>query len=703
MEIKIENCNNIDIVNVSLLKNKLNIKLAPNGTGKTTIARAIILEVTEEATLDELLPFKLKGTDSKNKKPKVSGLEEINSVMCFDEKYVSKFVFKPEELLSNSFDILIKTDAYKQNEQKIEELIINMKDLFKENNELESLINSFEELGKAFKLTKTGISKSSTGMKGLAKGNKIEHIPSGLEAYKPFIQSTNSVGWVDWQTKGSTYAKLSDNCPFCTSDTTDKKEQIEKVAQEYDKNTIKNLVAIIDVINRLGDYFSDDAKIKLSTITTLKDGIEKEHEDYLVDIKKQIDTFTTKLKNLKTLSGFQFKEEEKVVEKLPSYKLDLAFLDKLNSEKTKKQINPINTSIDAIIKKSGQLQGKINQQRDVMRKIIEKHQKDMNDFLSYAGYNYEVEVAGEGEQAKLKLRHKDLAQYLNGGSQHLSFGERNAFALVLFMYECLSKKPDLIVLDDPISSFDKNKKYAIMEMLFCRDGNSCIKNKTVLMLTHDMEPIIDTIKSLYHKFGNQTSASFLKLKTGTIEELPIQKKDVQTFAEICRNALNFDKDDIIKLIYMRRHFEITDDKGDAYQVLSNLLHKGNDKTRGIDTREEKDAEGTFPELAQNKFNKGCAEIERFLTGFSYSKLLNRICDVSEMKNVYEACTNGYEKLQVCRLIDHEERDAVIEKFIKQTYHIENEFICQLDPAKFDTIPEYVINKCDKIVKNEVIS
>ena len=79
------------------------------------------------------------------------------------------------------------------------------------------------------------------------------------------------------------------------------------------------------------------------------------------------------------------------------------------------------------------------------------------------------------------------------------------------MYECLSKKPSLIILDDPISSFDKNKKYAILEMLFRRDSDSCLKNKTVLMLTHDVEPIIDTVKALSIKFSNQTSASFLKL------------------------------------------------------------------------------------------------------------------------------------------------------------------------------------------------
>jgi energy-coupling factor transporter ATP-binding protein EcfA2 len=699
MNIEIKNCNNIDSAAISIAKKKLNIKFAPNGTGKSTIARAIILGTSENPDLKDLIPFKLKKENPENKESVVTGLDSIEHVMCFNEDYVTQFVFKPEELLSNSFEILIKTDAYRQKEQEIEELVAEIKKLFVNNQDLETLIATLKEMGNAFKLTKSGISKASSGMKGLAGGNKIQHIPEGLELYQPFIQSPQSVGWVEWQTNGYNYAELSDNCPFCTSHAADKKEQIKKVGQEYDKNTIKNLVAIINVIQRLGDYFSDTAREKLSTITTLKEGIEKEHEDFLVDVKNQIDNFVGKLEKLRTLSGFQFKDGEKVAEVLPSFKIDLSFIEKLNSDKTQEAIKPINDSIDAMIEKAGQLQGKLALQRREMQRVVEKHETDINAFLAYAGYRYAVKVAGEGDQAQLKLRHLDHDEHLSGGNQHLSFGERNAFAIVLFMYECLSKKPDLIILDDPISSFDKNKKYALLEMLFRRDSNSCLKNKTVLMLTHDVEPIIDTVNVLYRKFDHQTTASssFLKLNAGVIEELPIEKNDVQTFAEICSNALSSDKDDVIKLIYMRRRFEITDDKSDAYQVLSNLLHKGNGKGRGIDTREQKDVEGNYPEMDQVKFDDGCTVISSLLTGFSYGELLGRVCNVTEIKNIYAACTNGYEKLQVCRLIDHEENDAVIEKFIKQTYHIENEFICQLDPARFDTIPEYVVAECDKII------
>jgi hypothetical protein len=41
MEIKINCCNNIDKANITLEENKLNIKFAPNGTGKSTFSRAI--------------------------------------------------------------------------------------------------------------------------------------------------------------------------------------------------------------------------------------------------------------------------------------------------------------------------------------------------------------------------------------------------------------------------------------------------------------------------------------------------------------------------------------------------------------------------------------------------------------------------------------------------------------------------------------
>ena len=46
---------------------------------------------------------------------------------------------------------------------------------------------------------------------------------------------------------------------------------------------------------------------------------------------------------------------------------------------------------------------------------------------------------------------------LDAPNEHLSWGERHAFALIMFMFDAISKNADIIILDDPISSFDRNK------------------------------------------------------------------------------------------------------------------------------------------------------------------------------------------------------------------------------------------------------
>lgn len=328
-----------------------------------------------------------------------------------------------------------------------------------------------------------------------------------------------------------------------------------------------------------------------------------------------------------------------------------------------------------------------------MQKLVEKYQSEINNFLAYSGYKYKVQILGEDDKSQLKLSHIDHDDFVSGGDQHLSFGERNAFAIVLFMYECLSKKPDLIILDDPISSFDKNKKYAILEMLFRRKPENCLKSKTVLMLTHDVEPIIDTVKAVQKQFDSQVFASYLRFDSGSISELPIDRKDIKTFSKICSDYLQTEADDILKLIYIRRHYEIVDDLGDAYQILSNLLHlRSLDEV--IDTREEG---GKM--MIQTKVDNGIAEITGQISSFSYVAILEQLKDKEYLKNIYGNCTNGYEKLQVFRLFqDVSVENSVLQKFINETYHIENEFICQLEPTKYDLIPEYVVKSCDKCLE-----
>ncbi|EPB9480458.1 AAA family ATPase, partial [Escherichia coli] len=327
MDIEIRHCNNIVRAHITLTADKLNIKFAPNGTGKSTLSRAISCAARDDIQgLQALMPFRLRGENPDSTGPIVIGADGIGDVMCFNEEYVSQFTFQPDELISDSFNILIRNQAHAEREREIEEMTQKIRAVFTDHTELNSLIDHLQELSNAFRSTSSGISRSSTGMRGLSGGNKIHHIPAGLENYQPYIRSERRVEWIDWQTKGLEFSPLSDGCcPFCTGDITGKEAQIRQVREEYDKSTIKNLTAIIRLVENLGNYLTESARERLLAITMLQNGPEAEHIEYLVALKRQTDTLTEKLTALRGLNVFSLQEQQNVREVLTARLIDLQF------------------------------------------------------------------------------------------------------------------------------------------------------------------------------------------------------------------------------------------------------------------------------------------------------------------------------------------------------------------------------------------
>jgi len=693
MDFIIKNCNNIDNGMIQITNSKLNIKFGINGTGKSTIAKAIKYGIESPEKLNELTPFKLRNSQTELK-PEIIKPEEIKSVFIFNEEYLNQFLYKEDELITNSFEIFIKTPNYTKSIEKIEEILISIKKVFSDKQELVQIIGDFESLSKSFTTTQTGLSKTSSVYKGLKEGNKIEHIPNHLKGYSSFLKNESCTNWLEWQIKGEQFIEISDDCPYCTSSTTGKKETIKSVSKTYDKNVIKNFNIIIDAIRNLGDYFSDNAKTTLNSITKKQSGLEDSEINYIVAIKQQIDDLLVKLKALKDISPKSFKDDEKAEEKLKNLLINIDLFDRFKSKKSEEIINSLNNSLNIVLTQIGILQGEINNQKQQTKQIIKQHQKSINAFLLNAGYKYIIEITDDQTgDYKLKLCHIESEEKISRGNQHLSFGEKNALALILFMYEALSKNPDLIILDDPISSFDKNKKYAIMHMLF--RGDNCLKNKTVLMLTHDLDPIIDTIKVL-KEFNNLTEAKFLSSKEGLLTEKNIKRENLLTFSQICKKTISSDFDDIIKLIYLRRNYEVLDDLGNEYQVLSNLFHKR--KKEDIKDFRKETANDA---MSEEDFNKGVNEIKTQVSTFNYDSFLQRITENEQIKNLYQSNDNGYVKLHLFRIINGDsltEICNVLRKFINESYHIENELICQLDPSEFNLIPDFIIDECDKYIQ-----
>lgn len=687
MQFTIKNCNSIDEALIFIEPGRLNIKYGPNGTGKSTIAKAIDFGSKAGADLSQLTPFKYRSGDpNTSPKPSIEGAEQFSKVAVFNEEYVNQFVFKQDEVLKNSFDIFIRNGEYEAKMEEIESIVTEIKETFNKNEKINEVIKDLSDLSEGFGKSQSGFSQAGKIGKGIGKGNKIEHIPAALTPYASFIKSENNVKWIKWQIEGNAFLETSTDCPYCTAPTEEKKSTILAVSKEYDAKSIEHLVAIKSIIDRLGKYFETETLLNIECIIKNKDGLKKEEIAYLVGLKNQIDTLREKMNDAKSISFFSLRKVEQVKSSISSLKIDMNLLTSMNSPDTRAIVDEINKSLETVLSKAGKLQGEINKQKKGIENAITKYKLEINTFLRYAGYKYVVDIQDEADSYKMKLRHIDFANNIENGSLHLSYGERNAFSIVLFMYECLTKKPDLIVLDDPISSFDKNKKFAILEMLF--RGKESLQEKTVLMLTHDIEPIIDLIKNLSHTFQPTPQATFLKSRSGVVSEIPITKGDVSSFAQICRENISDLADDVIKAIYLRRHYEIIDSKGLEYNLLSNLLHK---RAQPIIRNN-----GNETPMSSAEINDATRKIKEEINSFDYETLFNKISDREAMIATYKAAGNNYEKLQLFRIINNENHGSdVVKKYINESFHIENEYIMQLNPHKYDCVPEHIISECDK--------
>ncbi len=689
-KIAIENCNSIDLAEISLLKGRLNIKYGPNGIGKSTIAKAMVSQIRQDGTLNALIPFKRRGKDAKGE-PKVDGATLLKSALVFDEDYVSQFVFQQDEVVKNSFDIFIKTPEYLASSNAIDQLLDGIRKAFFSNLEIEQTTKDLKELRDAFGNSKTGaIPKNSRMHKAFGSGNKIDNIPESLKSFETFIKSKEPSKWISWQVQGNKYLELGNKCPYCAIELADQKQKDTAlaVAKEYDVKSVDHLNALKAIIERLGKYFSDRCKENLDMVTKAKIELTAQEQGFLSNLKTDIDALIVKLEDLRTISSFLLRNVDNIEESVTRLQINLALIEKLDSTETRKVVDPINTQLQQLLAQVGILKGNIGKHKARIKKAIEENQESINGFLKSAGYKYSVQIIPEADSYKMKLIHNDFSEHIESAAKHLSYGEKNAFSLVLFMHQVLSENPDLVVLDDPISSFDKNKKFAILHQLF--RGRASLKERTTVMLTHDIEPAIDVIKGTPGVFqGSHPTATFLTCKAGKITETPIKREDIQTFAQICKNHIGSIQDPIIKSIYLRRHYEILEEMGAVYNLLASLFHK-----RDVPTIKNLTTERAM--TTQEK-EAAIAKIKRDIPEFDYDSLIKQLNDNDLMKKKYSETEIGYEKLQIFRIIKKQHENDIITKFINESYHIENEYVMQLDPHKFESVPEYVIEECTQVL------
>lgn len=690
LKLTIKNCNNIENGEFEITEGRLNIKYAINGTGKSTISKSIEAFVAnDDEKKHALLPFKYYN-DEEGHYPSLSGFEQFTKVSIFNDKYIEDYVFQQNDLIKNSFEIFVKTPDYDKHIKEIEKILEGINTTFQNHPELDELIKNLQQFIDGFGKANSGYSASGAIGKGIAKGNKIDNIPAGLEVYEPYLKNSDNVKWIKWQLEGKKYLDMAEQCPYCSGSVEKTKETILKVSQEYDPKSVEHLNKMLEVFKSMLPYFADDTANKIEEISQNALGITSAQKNYLIEIKSQIDTFLQHLYGLKKMGFHSLKNAEKIADELAKYKIDISYYSHLNSTLSKEKVEIINKTLDEVLEKAGKLQGKIAKQKNYIKATIEMYSSEINDFLFYAGYKYEVAIQEDENTTDyhLILKHVDGSDNIQSVNEHLSYGEKNAFALVLFMYGVLKDNPDLVILDDPISSFDGNKKFAIVNMLFM--GKHSLKNRTVLLLTHEFNTVIDAIYNMPHNFNPAPKAAFLTTKNGLLKEKEINKKDIKSFGEIARINIASNMDSLNKLVYLRRLLEIQNTDGLSWQLLSNIFHK----------REKPEyhySDGTPNRLMTlDEIEVATSEIKQYISNFDYDKEYQKTQDITILKSLYQNSGSNYEKLQIYRIMYNENSsNSVIKKFVNEAFHIENDYLFQLNPCEYDTVPQYIIDECDK--------
>jgi energy-coupling factor transporter ATP-binding protein EcfA2 len=710
--IKIKNCNNIVNGEIVICADKLNILFGRNGTGKSTIARAIGL-VSQNKALTELLPY---GVENKDMHPSMEDVS-FNSIVLFNDEYVSQHTYQPDTLIKNAFEILIRSREYDDAKKNIDEALLKIKTTITDREEIIALqqqigilIGNIEFTGVTNKLA-----KRKGGIKGVLSGKGAYfNPPDELDELRPFFEDDTVSKWAAWRLQGYNDFGAKGRCPYCSLKDTEQTQTINQVfIDSFDKASVEYAAAISKAIDALKEYLNMDKANELLSLFGVKESIPV-LEAQLAKLGAEARYLHDRLTAIVSFNGSSVDRDNvaDLESKLTDMKVDFRACDTyFVSDLTKAEMQKINYEIDSLLKNVGVLKGEIGKYNKYIQEKVKTRKQDINDFLNIAGFKYmfDVEINGENNaRALLKFILPDgNPGDVQSAGKYLSWGERHAFALILFMFDAISRNAELVILDDPISSFDSNKKYAIINRLFkTGDKNNSLYQRTVLMLTHDFEPVIDYIQV---GSGRQTSsavcATYFENINGQLHNTPIHKNSDLISSVVLLKELSKDTSiDIAARVgclrkFIEHQYKNPKDESDAYNLLSSLIHGRTEPTH--------DAEGA-DKLTGEQINCGVAFIKDFISDFNYSAILTK-CTSKPLLERYSTEQSAYIKMLILRAYTEQNAEArdrlrktndVLRKYIDETYHIENDYLYSLDVRRFNIVPDYYIDDADRFVTNE---
>lgn len=705
MKITLKNVASITKGAIQLDEGKINILYGANGIGKTTLIKALQAKI--ENSFDQNKE-NFKPLFNLNALPEVSiDYSDFSNVFIFNKEYVDNYLYK-EDLANNSYSLIAKTPNFEQQIQSINDILNKVKEAAKSPT-FNSLFADFDNVDSGIKFKESKKEKekfvvNATSKIGKACKDSVKkevELKENLSKYSAFKGILN---WIDWVKSGVDIISKTDGttCPFCGKNLTS-----EEIADAKSVTSLGATKSFQDNENarkqllNLNKYANTEIQIMISDFCESKESISNIDA---TGLKSVLDTIRNELQKIKSISllapiSVGDMEQDTLIQRFDSAKIDLSIFDG-SSYELLIALKAYNQALLDLKSKATELLSELGKLNSSKKFLVNKFRNTINQFLQLAGIPYEAYVDMKDDTAFTHLRYKESNNNIIDVKNTLSYGEFNAIALCLFTLEAVKKENSLIVFDDPISSYDSEKRTAILISLFCdRKSGLCLKGKTVVILTHDFETVIPFFKWPKINADNLLSAWHLSSKSGELSQESIDAQSIKNTAVLEKEyALDLNLPLIVRIVHLRRYYQLINNDGDEYQYLSCLTH--DDGEHDIPSFKQKNEFIPMSECTINKVEK---ELSLILGEGSFKIWKDKIGKISDLIIAYECESNKYNKLIIARQIiknkfNNQSEDTLVKIYITETYHVDVEHVFGFK-NHFDNVPDYIMGFCDEIVKD----
>mgnify|MGYP000982025682 CR=1 FL=1 len=724
--IKLSNCRNIKKSCILPIKKKvLNVFFAKNGTGKTTISKAIrhVYEPTND-TLKDLESFDYIETNDSRLAPSVSCSCQIKQLDIFDESWIDDHCFKESSVQEGAYELYVRNNEFRRYEKQRDRLLSALKtELYSEDicDLQKDVATIIKGIGKAISGV---IGKATQPYKAFKSGVPIETLPEFLRPVTKGMNISEQATWLEWH-MSCPDTRAEDRCPYCGTKNFGVISRCHEYDNERDDKGVTSWSRLVKLFSEYHDMFARPVAARANKILSSQSKPSNNDLQFLCEISASAASVNAAIESMReALSNDEFLVAADLIAELKKSVLTIAncriFRKTLHGSTSPqaKAISGLITRIKQLGKKQAALDQLTHELQNEAAKNIRGREREINGFLQRCGYRYHVEITTSiaSHNANVLLVADTAAgksHMIKDTCRALSYGERNVFSLVLFALQVTNNRSGIVILDDPISSFDIDKRFGILYMLFSIKSkvfskNLLADNRTVLLLTHDYLVVSEVAKITRKQFSKKHKQIwYLDCDAlGSLSKAEITEDSFVPYVNMLKERISksSNKDLAIQLVYIRSLCEMlrvspTDRRtrwGVSFSLISEIIHGRNEQE--ILTRHK-----WTNRSAASRQVKMCERMVSKLTGinFDYWSTVAKYQSLSQLLGIYKTVSSSYEKLQVVRMMLERNpglnaQDKVMERFADESCHIGGDYLYQLDPVDFNQVPFYVLDWCDSI-------